>query len=74
MDNTRDIVIDLKARFEAFEKRAGPILEDLHADHVRRKERGALVTAAIALAKSVPAGAVGAAALWIINHAPFAPR
>jgi hypothetical protein len=77
MDDTRDIAIETRAEVRALKDLVAGntvILKDLHADFLRRQERGALFKTGVALAKSVPAGAVGAAAMWIINHAPFVPR
>lgn len=77
MDDTRDIVVEMRGEFRALKAQVADnslILRDLHSDYLRRQERSALLKGTIALAKSIPAGAVGAAAMWIINHAPFVPR
>lgn len=66
--NTRDIVIDLRARFEAFEKRAGPILERLDAAAHRRAGGFSLARVGLEVARLVPGGAIAAVVAWVLHR------
>lgn len=60
------------ARVETHLEHILPMVKDLHADHIRRKERGALLRTAIALGKQAPAALAGASAAIAVvwQHLP----
>lgn len=64
--DTRDRVIRLEEKID----RALPILEDLHAAHLKAQGGWAVGKALATLARQIPAGAIGAAGVWLLQHSP----